>query len=52
MAPISVHAAFDKAAQYFGIKLIHAPVNEKTMKVDVNAVRRMVTNNTIMVSIP
>jgi len=32
---VSVHAAFDKAAHYFGMKLIHIPLDKKTMKVDV-----------------
>lgn len=32
---MSVHAAFDKAAHYFGMKLIHIPLDKKTMKVDV-----------------
>lgn len=35
IAPVSVHAAFDKAAHYFGMKLIHVPLDKKTMKVDV-----------------
>lgn len=35
LAPVSVHAAFDKAAHYFGMKLIHIPLDKKTMKVDV-----------------
>lgn len=32
---MSVHAAFDKAAHYFGMKLVHVPLDKKTMKVDV-----------------
>lgn len=35
LAPVSVHAAFDKAAHYFGMKLVHIPLDKKTMKVDV-----------------
>lgn len=35
VAPVSVHAAFDKAAHYFGMKLVHVPLDPKTMKVDV-----------------
>lgn len=35
LAPVSVHAAFDKAAHYFGMRLVHIPLDEKTMKVDV-----------------
>ncbi|XP_056326275.1 sphingosine-1-phosphate lyase 1 isoform X1 [Danio aesculapii] len=48
IAPISVHAAFDKAAHYFGMKLIHVPLDEKTMKVDVKAMRRAISKNTAM----
>jgi len=47
--PVSAHAAFDKAGHYFKIKVLHAPLDPVTMKVDVKAVRRMVTRNTIMV---
>ena len=35
IAPVSVHAAFDKAAHYFGMKLVHIPLDKKTMKVNV-----------------
>lgn len=35
LAPVSAHAAFDKAAHYFGMKLVHVPLDKKTMKVDV-----------------
>ena len=31
IAPITVHAAFEKAAHYFGMKLIHVPVQPDTM---------------------
>ncbi|XP_056617257.1 sphingosine-1-phosphate lyase 1 [Triplophysa dalaica] len=48
IAPISVHAAFDKAAHYFGMKLIHIPLDKKTMKVDVKAMKRAITKNTAM----
>lgn len=40
LAPISVHAAFDKAAHYFGMKLVHIPIDKKTMKVDVKVKAR------------
>ncbi|XP_047458206.1 sphingosine-1-phosphate lyase 1 isoform X1 [Mugil cephalus] len=48
LAPVSVHAAFDKAAHYFGMKLIHIPLDKKTMKVDVKAMRRAISKNTAM----
>uniref|UniRef100_A0A8C4GLR4 sphinganine-1-phosphate aldolase n=1 Tax=Dicentrarchus labrax TaxID=13489 RepID=A0A8C4GLR4_DICLA len=48
LAPVSVHAAFDKAAHYFGMKLVHIPLDEKTMKVDVKAMKRAISKNTAM----
>ncbi|XP_036430201.1 sphingosine-1-phosphate lyase 1 [Colossoma macropomum] len=48
IAPVSVHAAFDKAAHYFGMKLIHVPLDKKTMKVDVKAMKRAISKNTAM----
>ncbi|XP_056113016.1 sphingosine-1-phosphate lyase 1 isoform X1 [Rhinichthys klamathensis goyatoka] len=48
IAPVSVHAAFDKAAHYFGMKLIHVPLDKKTMKVDVKAMKRAISRNTAM----
>ncbi|XP_072247479.1 sphingosine-1-phosphate lyase 1 isoform X2 [Leuresthes tenuis] len=48
LAPVSVHAAFDKAAHYFGMKLVHIPLDKKTMKVDVKAMKRAINKNTAM----
>ncbi|KAK6293411.1 hypothetical protein J4Q44_G00357370 [Coregonus suidteri] len=48
IAPVSVHAAFDKAANYFGMKLVHIPLDKKTLKVDVQAMRRAINKNTAM----
>lgn len=48
LAPNSVHAAFDKAAHYFGMKLVHVPLDKKTMKVDLKAMRRAINKNTAM----
>ncbi|XP_066549009.1 sphingosine-1-phosphate lyase 1 isoform X2 [Amia ocellicauda] len=48
LAPISVHAAFDKAAHYFGMKIIHIPLNPTTMQVDVKAMRSAISKNTAM----
>jgi len=49
VVPTSVHCAFDKACNYFGIKIIHVPVNEKTRKADLAKMRRAVTSNTIAI---
>uniref|UniRef100_A0A4X1TD34 sphinganine-1-phosphate aldolase n=1 Tax=Sus scrofa TaxID=9823 RepID=A0A4X1TD34_PIG len=47
VAPQSAHAAFDKAANYFGMKIIRVPLN-KMMEVDIRAMRRAISRNTAM----
>jgi len=49
VVPVSAHAAFDKAAQYFGIKLIRTPVGPD-YRADVKAVREAITPNTIVIA--
>ncbi len=46
IAPVSAHAAFDKAAQYFNLKLVHIPLRDD-MRADVDAARRALNQNTI-----
>jgi glutamate/tyrosine decarboxylase-like PLP-dependent enzyme len=48
IAPVTAHAAFDKAAQYFGIKRVEIPLDAQ-MRADVNAARRAITRNTIVI---
>ncbi|XP_075697803.1 sphingosine-1-phosphate lyase 1 [Rhinoderma darwinii] len=48
VAPVSAHAAFDKAAHYFGMKMVHVPLEKKTMRVNVKAMRRAISKNTAM----
>ena len=48
IVPITAHAAFDKGAQYLGLKIVHAPLAED-MRVDVGAVRKLINRNTILV---
>ncbi|KAK9432908.1 pyridoxal phosphate-dependent transferase [Lipomyces doorenjongii] len=50
VAPVTIHAGFDKAAYYFGIKLRHAPLDPITYKVDLNAVKRLVNSNTVLIA--
>ncbi len=47
IAPTTAHAAFDKAAQYFGIKMIRVPVGPD-FRADVAATRAAITPNTIV----
>ncbi len=46
IAPTTAHAAFDKAAQYFGIRMIRVPVGAD-FRADVAATRAALTPNTI-----
>lgn len=46
VAPVTAHAAFDKAAQYFGIRLIKIPVGED-YRADLQAARRAINRNTV-----
>ncbi|KAK7295660.1 hypothetical protein RJT34_18571 [Clitoria ternatea] len=46
--PESGHSAYDKAAQYFNIKLWRVPVN-KSFQADVKAIRRYINKNTILI---
>ena len=48
IAPVTAHAAFDKASQYFKIKMVHIPVDEN-LRADVNAARKAINRNTIVV---
>ena len=46
--PVTAHAAFDKASQYFNLKTVHIPVDEN-YRADVKAVRKAITRNTIVI---
>lgn len=46
VVPHTAHAAFDKAAHYFGIRLVRIPV-DAGFRADVSAVRRAISHNTI-----
>lgn len=48
VVPESAHAAFDKAAECFDIKIRHVPVND-SFEADVEATRAAITENTIVV---
>ncbi len=45
--PVTAHPAFDKAAQYFGIKPIRTPVGPD-FRADVEAMEKAITKNTIV----
>eukprot|EP00124_Ichthyophonus_hoferi_P002667 Ihof_evm8s191 gene=Ihof_evmTU8s191 len=46
--PETAHAAFDKAGGYFGIRIIHVPVDPITGKVDLKKMKRAINSNTIL----
>lgn len=48
IAPVSAHAAFDKGCHYFGVKLIHVPVDDSG-KVVISRVANAINSNTIMI---
>ncbi|CAH0475776.1 unnamed protein product [Peronospora belbahrii] len=48
IACVTAHAAIDKACDVLGIKLIKVPMDPKTLKVNLNAVRWSISANTIL----
>jgi sphinganine-1-phosphate aldolase len=48
IVPISAHAAFDKAAQYFGIDIVHIPTRPDG-RADVAATEAAITENTVVI---
>ena len=48
IVPVTAHAAFDKASQYFNIKMVRVPV-DSNFRADVDAVRRSITSNTVVI---
>lgn len=48
IAPESIHVAWRKAAHYFGVKLIEAPL-DKDYRVDVNAIKKLINRNTVLI---
>lgn len=49
IAPETIHASWEKAAKYFDVKIVHAPVDENR-RVDVKVVERLINRNTIMLA--
>ncbi|KAJ1948132.1 Dihydrosphingosine phosphate lyase, partial [Linderina pennispora] len=50
VVPVTIHAAFDKAAEYFRIGITHVPVDPTTGQADLRAMRRAIDSNTIMIA--
>ncbi|KAK4322607.1 hypothetical protein Pmani_006638 [Petrolisthes manimaculis] len=51
LVPVSAHAAFDKGAQLLAMRIKHVPLDPVTMKVDVNAMKRMITRRTCVMGV-
>ncbi|KAJ2373192.1 Dihydrosphingosine phosphate lyase [Coemansia sp. RSA 2607] len=49
VVPVTAHAAFDKAAEYFNIGITHIPVDDKSQRVDLKAMRRAINSETILI---
>lgn len=50
VVPVTIHSAFDKAAQYFNLRVKSIPVDEN-YQVNIKAMKRAITWNTVMVCI-
>lgn len=48
IVPLSVHPAFEKAAAYFSVRAVHAPLRDDST-VDTDAVRALIDDDTILV---
>ncbi len=48
IVPVTAHAAFDKASQYFDIKTVHIPLDEN-FRADVSAAKKAINKNTIVI---
>lgn len=48
IVPVSAHAAFDKASQYFNIKTVHIPIDEN-YRADANAAKKAINKNTVVI---
>ncbi|MFX1304010.1 MAG: pyridoxal phosphate-dependent decarboxylase family protein [Promethearchaeota archaeon] len=49
VVPSSAHPSFDKAAEYFKVKLVKVPVDTETHLADVNAMKNAITENSILI---
>ncbi len=49
VVPSSAHPSFDKAADYFGVKIVKVPVDKETHRADVKAMEKAMTENTILI---
>ncbi|XP_058797826.1 sphingosine-1-phosphate lyase [Phymastichus coffea] len=48
VVPTTAHSAFDKAAQFLGIRIRSVPVNPDSHTASINAVKRAINRNTVL----
>ena len=48
VCPLSAHCAFNKAAEYFHMKITHVPVDPCTRQVNMKAMARAISKNTVV----
>ncbi|XP_050295016.1 sphingosine-1-phosphate lyase [Anthonomus grandis grandis] len=46
--PVTAHSGFDKAGLYLNIRLRHIPIDPNTCQVDIEAMKRAINRNTVM----
>jgi glutamate/tyrosine decarboxylase-like PLP-dependent enzyme len=49
VCPITIHPAFEKAGHFFDVKMVHAPVDDATQRVDLASLKALITPNTIAI---
>ena len=47
--PMSAHPSFEKAAKYFDVKSIYVPIDNKSYRADVKAMKDKLSKNTILI---
>lgn len=48
VVPVTIHSAFDKAAQYFNLRVKSIPV-DNNYQVNIKAMKQAISSNTVMV---
>ena len=49
VAPVTAHPAFDKACQYYGLRLVKVPVDSNFGSVDAEELEKYITSSTILI---
>ncbi|XP_071496623.1 sphingosine-1-phosphate lyase 1-like [Diadema antillarum] len=51
LLPDSGHAAFEKAAHMFDMRIVHSPLEKESYRADVKALKKLISKNTCMIAI-